>query len=80
MAFIEMIAIIAVVSILAGVVNTYLKSKQVHGTSTNLKSLEERLARLEAEMDHRFEARIANLETIVTSQGYALDQKLRDLS
>ena len=68
----EMIAIIAVVAILAGVVSEWIKKK---GTpKVDLSDIESRLDKLEA-----LEERVKVLEAIVTDQKYNLNAEIDKL-
>lgn len=65
----EMVAIIAVVSIIAGVIKSYLDNKVV-----NLDAFESRLDKVE-----KLEERIRILEAIVTDKGYDLKAEIDNL-
>ena len=65
----EMVAIIAVVSIIAGVIKSYLDNKVV-----NLDAFESRLDKVE-----KLEERIQILEAIVTDKGYDLKAEIDNL-
>ena len=65
----EMVAIIAVVSIIAGVVKSYLDKKVV-----DLDAFEARLEKIES-----LEERVKILEAIVTDKGYDLKSEIDNL-
>ncbi len=65
----EMIAIITVVSIVAGVFKSYIDKKQV-----DTSDIEERINKLEA-----LEERVKVLEAIVTDKGYDLKTEIDNL-
>ncbi len=65
----EMVAIIAVVSIIAGVVKSYLDKKVV-----DLDAFEARLKKIES-----LEERVKILEAIVTDKGYDLKSEIDNL-
>lgn len=65
----EMVAIIAVVSIIAGVIKSYLDNKVV-----NLDAFESRLDKVE-----KLEERVRILEAIVTDKGYDLKAEIDNL-
>ena len=72
MAVFEMVAIIVIASLLAGLVREWIKTKQT--PDIDLEPMESRIGRLEA-----LEERIKVLEVIVTDKGYDLKNKIDSL-
>lgn len=68
----EMIALITVVAIIAGVIRDMIKRKAV--AEIDLSPIEERLRKLES-----LQARIETLEAIVTDKGYDLKREIDGL-
>lgn len=68
----EMITIIVVVSVLAGVVRSYLQSRRVEPFDSS--KIEARLAKLE-----QLEERVITLEKIVTDKNYQLKNQIDSL-
>jgi hypothetical protein len=69
----EMVVLIVLISVLAGVANNYIKSRGVTGDKHN-EELQSRLARLDD-----LEARVQTLEKIVTDRNFELKEKFRNL-
>ena len=72
MAVFEMVAIIVIASLLAGLVREWIKAKQT--PDIDLEPMESRIGQLES-----LEERIKVLEAIVTDKGYDLKNKIDSL-
>ncbi|MGB0495067.1 MAG: hypothetical protein ACPGJI_01830 [Kangiellaceae bacterium] len=72
MAVFEMVAIIVVASLLAGLAREWIKSKQM--PDVDLEPMESRIDRLES-----LEERVKVLEAIVTNKGYDLKSEIDSL-
>ena len=72
MAVFEMVAIIVVASLLAGLVREWIKTQQA--PDVDLEPMESRIDRLES-----LEERIRVLEAIVTNKGYDLKSEIDSL-
>jgi len=72
MAVFEMVAIIVVASLLAGLVREWIRSKQVD--EVDLSPIDKRLKNIED-----LEERVRVLEAIVTDKGYDLKRKIDQL-
>jgi len=72
MAVFEMVAIIVVASLLAGLMREWIRGKQT--PEVDLEPMESRIDRLES-----LEERIKVLEAIVTDKGYDLKSKIDSL-
>lgn len=69
----EMVVLIVLISVVAGVVNNYIKSR-VDSAGAASEELAEKLARLEL-----LEERVQTLERIVTNRDFELKEKFRNL-
>jgi len=69
----EMVVLIVLISVVAGVVNNYIKSR-VDAGSVESGELAERLAKLDL-----LEDRVKTLEKIVTDRDFELKEKFRNL-
>lgn len=67
----EMVVIIVTVSVTAGLLRTWIKSRPAAGAAGMTVSEEQRLARLEE--------RVKALESVVSDTSYELKQKFKDL-
>jgi hypothetical protein len=69
----EMVVLIVLISVVAGVVNNYIKNRGGVG-SQGSDEVEARLAQLDS-----LEERVRTLEKIVTDRNFELREKFRDL-
>ncbi|MDH3399738.1 MAG: hypothetical protein OEM03_02090 [Chromatiales bacterium] len=69
----EMVVLIVLIGVMAGVVNNYIKSRHDAGGAVS-GELAERLAKLEL-----LEDRVKTLEKIVTDRDFELKEKFRNL-